>query len=160
MTIALMLAAAIGFADLDGLDGSIAKFTGAPAGEAGGASAPLDRRLRLRVCSTPPSLAWQTARHDAVLVRCPDAGSWRFAVPVLTAVPAAATPEVPAINRGETVTISVEGDGFVVSRPGQALDAGPVGGWIRVAPLADVPGQAQPLRAQIVRPGLVRVPIE
>jgi hypothetical protein len=39
MTIALMLAAALGFADLDALDRSIASFTGAPPGEAGGAIA-------------------------------------------------------------------------------------------------------------------------
>jgi flagellar basal body P-ring formation protein FlgA len=160
MTITLMLAAALGFADLDALDRSIASFTGALPGEAGGAGAPLDRRLRLRACSTPPALAWQTARRDAVLVQCPDAGSWRFAVPVLRSAAAAPVPEAPAINRGEAVTISVEGDGFAVSRPGQALEAGPVGGWIHVTPQADAPGQVQPLRVQVVRPGLVRIPME
>jgi flagella basal body P-ring formation protein FlgA len=160
MTIALMLAVALGFADLDALDRSIAGFTGVPPGEAGGAIAPLDRRLRLRICSTPPALAWQTARRDAVLVQCPDTGSWRFAVPVLKGATVSVAHEPPAINRGEAVTISIEGDGFAVTRPGQALDAGPVGGWIRVAPQADAPGQSQPLRARIVRPGLVRVPME
>jgi flagella basal body P-ring formation protein FlgA len=160
MTIVLMLAAALGFADLDALDRSIADFTGAPPGTAGGASAPLDRRLRLGACSTRPVLAWQSARRDAVLIQCPDAGSWRFAVPVLHGPSGAVTPEPPVVSRGEAVTISVEGDGFAVSRPGQALDAGPVGAWIRVAPQTDTPGQPQPLRAQIVRPGLVRAPTE
>jgi flagella basal body P-ring formation protein FlgA len=163
MTIALMLAAALGFADLDMLDRTVADYTGAPAGQVGGAITPVDRRLRLRQCSMPPMVSWLTPRRDAVLVQCPDAGSWRLSVPVYRsgAPVSAQVAEAPAVNRGDAVSISVEGDGFAVTQPGQVLEAGPVGAWVRVAPesrggLASV----QPLRAQVVRPGLVRIPAE
>jgi flagella basal body P-ring formation protein FlgA len=56
------------------------------------------------------------------------------------------------VLRGEAVTIAVSGDGFTVSQPGEALDPGAVGQWIRVKTAA---AGAQPLRARIVRPGLV-----
>jgi flagella basal body P-ring formation protein FlgA len=43
-------------------------------------------------------------------------------------VPVRAGENAPsAIARGESVTIAVVGDGFAVSQPGEALDAGAVG---------------------------------
>jgi flagella basal body P-ring formation protein FlgA len=59
-----------------------------------------------------------------------------------------------AINRGDAVTVVVSGQSFNVSQPGEALESGPVGGWIRVKTAG-----GQPMRAQIVRPGLVSVPL-
>ena len=56
--------------------------------------------------------------------------------------------------RGDAVTISLGGEGFAVSQPGEALEAGPVGGWIKVRPLA---AGSPPLRARIIRPGLVGI---
>ena len=48
----------------------------------------------------------------------------------------------------------VSGPGFSVSQPGEAMDAGPIGGWIRVKTAS---ATGQPMRARIVRPGLVSV---
>jgi flagella basal body P-ring formation protein FlgA len=62
----------------------------------------------------------------------------------------------PAVLRGEAVTVSVTGEGFAVSQPGEAMDSGAVGAWIRVKTSA----KSDPVRAQIVRPGLVELPIE
>jgi flagella basal body P-ring formation protein FlgA len=162
MSLALMLAAAVAanasFTDLDSLDRAIAGFTGAPIGQVGGAITPVDRRLRLQPCSLAPVLTWLSARRDAVMVQCPDAGSWRLSVPVQRS--GGGMLEASAVSRGDAVTIQVEGEGFSVSRPGQVLEAGAVGAWVRVAPTVSGPAQAQPLRAQVVRPGLVRVPLE
>ena len=157
MTFALIFAAAATFADLDALDAAVARFTGAPAGAEGGAVLPLDRRLRLRPCRSPAALSWRGERRETIVVECPDAGSWRLFVPVRAAMAAAnGQAASPAISRGDAVTIAVTGDGFSVSQPGEAMDAGPVGGWIRVRSMA---ARAQPMRAQVIRPGLVAVPV-
>ncbi|MCK9541957.1 MAG: flagella basal body P-ring formation protein FlgA [Novosphingobium sp.] len=152
----LLAAAAAPLADLDAMDRQVAAFTGAPAGTPGGAAAPVDRRLRLNSCRTPLSLSWRGERRDSVVVRCPDTGGWRLFVPVRTAAPAERA--APAVNRGDAVTIAVEGDGFAVSQPGEALDAGTVGEWVRVR-AAGRAASAQTTRAQVVRPGLVAIPL-
>ena len=133
------------------IDAAVADFTGTPLGVPGGAALPVDRRLRLAACASPLALGWYGSRQDAVLVQCTTAG-WRLYVALKAdpAGPAAA----PAIMRGDAVTISLGGEGFAVSQPGEALEAGPVGGWIRVRTLA---AGSQPLRARVVRPGLVGI---
>lgn len=148
----LLLAAAAPFADLSALDTAVARFTGAPVGAEGGAMLPLDRRLRLRPCQAPAALAWRGNARDTVVLECPDAGGWRLFVPVRAGAAAAAAPA--AINRGDAVTIAVAGEGFSVSQPGEAMEAGAIGAWIRVRTLS---AKAQPMRAQVVRPGLVTV---
>lgn len=142
------------FADLAAIDLAVAQFTGAPQGAVGGAAQPADRRLKLAACANPLSLSWYAGRRDTVLVQCPDAGGWRLFVPVLQAAPGVA--DAPAVLRGEAVTVSVAGDGFSVSQPGEAMDPGVVGQWIRVKTAA---AGSQPLRARIVRPGLVSVTV-
>lgn len=138
-------------ADPAEIDRAVAEFTGAPLGTPGGAALPVDRRLRLAACTSPLALGLYGARKDAVLVQCPTAG-WRLYVPLEAdpSAPAAA----PAIMRGDTVTISLGGEGFAVSQPGEAMEAGPVGGWIRVRTLAT---GSTPLRAKVIRPGLVGI---
>ena len=153
MISALLLAAAAPFADLAALDTAVARFTGAAIGAEGGALLPLDRRLRLRPCLSPAVLAWRGNARDTVVLECPDAGGWRLYVPVRAGAAAAAAPA--AINRGDAVTIAVTGDGFSVSQPGEAMDGGAIGAWIRVRTLS---AKAQPMRAQVIRPGLVSVP--
>lgn len=150
------------YADLEAIDRQVAAFTGAPIGAVGGAMTPLDRRLRLDRCRTTLALSWRSPVKDSVLVQCADTGGWRLFVPVRTAPPASFQPEVrvpDAINRGDALSIAVTGEGFTVSQPGEALEAGPVGSWIRVRPLTARRGSGQEMRAQIVRPGLVRVPL-
>lgn len=146
--------AASPFADLAAIDREVAEFTGKAIGQSGGAMMPVDRRLRLNACAMPLALSWRANRHDAVLVQCPDPGSWRIFVPVRGSETAPS-----AIARGEAVTIAVIGDGFSVSQPGEALEAGAVGDWIRVRTLrgsgAYNPNEA--VRARIIRPGEVEV---
>ncbi|MFM5931606.1 MAG: flagella basal body P-ring formation protein FlgA [Novosphingobium sp.] len=140
--------------DLAALDRAVETFTGAPIGAPGGAAQPVDRRLHLARCAAPPALSWYGSRRDTVLVRCPDAGSWRIFVPLS----AGSTPEqsAPAVLRGEAVTIAVAGEGFSVAQAGEALEPGAVGAWIRVR---SAQASAQPIRAKVVRPGLVTVDI-
>lgn len=156
MTLALILAAA-SFADLASLDDAVARFAGAPIGAEGGAMLPLDRRLRLQPCHSPAALSWRGERRETIVVECPDAGGWRLFVPVRAAASAARSPTAPpVVNRGDAVTIAVAGEGFSVSQPGEAMEPGPVGSWIRVRSLGT---RAQPMRAQVIRPGLVSVPM-
>lgn len=143
------------FHDLVAIDRAVAAFTGGGIGEPGGATLPVDRRLRLATCRSPLSLEWQGSRQDTVLVQCPDAGGWRLFVAISgNARQAAAAP--PAIARGEAVTITVAGEGFSVAQSGEAMDSGALGAWIRVRTSA----RATPIRARIERPGLVLVPVE
>ncbi|MEP6868549.1 MAG: flagella basal body P-ring formation protein FlgA [Novosphingobium sp.] len=146
--------AAQGFTQLPTIDRAVADFTGVAIGQSGGAAQPVDRRLRLAACAGIPALSWYGARRDTVLVQCPDAGSWRLFVPVLAGNNAAS--QVPAVLRGEAVTIAVEGDGFSVAQAGEAMEPGAVGSWIKVK---SANANAQPMRARVVRPGLVMVDI-
>ena len=130
MSLVLALSAMAAFADLNALDRHIAEFTGVPAGAEGGAMLPLDRRLRLKPCNSPAALSWRDGRHDSVVIECPDLGGWRLFVPVRGA--SAGALGAPMVNRGDAVTIAVEGEGFSVSQPGEALEAGTTGAWIRV----------------------------
>lgn len=152
--------ASSGFADLDAIDRQVAAFTGTAAGEEGGAVTPVDRRLRLQPCRAGLGLSWRTAARDSVVVQCGDAGGWRLFVPVRHApMPLTEAPEPPAVRRGDAVAIVVEGEGFAVSQPGEALEGGANGAWIRVRPLTLGKGRAEEMRARIVRPGLVSLPL-
>jgi flagella basal body P-ring formation protein FlgA len=130
--------------DLAEVDRAVSAFAGQPAG-------PVDRRLRLARCAAPLALEWFGQGSRTVQVRCPVPGGWRLYV-ALAGAPAAAEP--PMVQRGDTVTIQVGGDGWAVAQPGEALEAGAAGSWIKVrgnAPKAPV------LRARVIRPGLVGV---
>lgn len=147
-------------ADLAQIDSQVAAFTGVPQGAVGGAVLPVDRRLRLTACNSPLSLGWHTTRRESVVVQCPDAGSWRLFVPVTPAQQASTAPETPAVTRGEAVTVSVTGDGFAVSQPGIAMDAGPVGAWVRVRMVQGGVPKGDAMRAQVIRPGLLAIPMD
>ena len=142
------------YADLAAIDNEVAQFTGKSIGQAGGAQLPVDRRLRLRGCGTPLMLSWRGPRHDTVTVECPDAGGWHVFVPVRVVETGAV-----AVMRGEGVTVTVVGDGFSVSQPGEALEGGAVGDWIRVRAQKDAQGRGDAMRARIMRPGEVEVPM-
>ncbi len=141
---------AAGFADPAAIDREVARFTGAEIGSPGGARTPVDRRLRLAQCPAELALEWYGTARDTVLVRCPEPGGWRLFVPLAAVRGQQAAPDV--VSRGDAVMISVRGGGFTLSRQGEALEAGAVGEWIRVRP-ADKRGD--PLRAQVLRPGVV-----
>ena len=144
-------AAAQSYADLPQIDRAVAAFTGAAQGSPGGAAQPLDRRLRLAPCPAQFVLGWYGTRKDTVEVRCAVPGGWKLYVPLVASSAIAAT-AAPVIARGDAVTISVSGAGFAVAQPGEALESGAIGAWIKVRG----PGQnAAVLRARVLRPGLV-----
>jgi len=145
-----------GFADLAEVDREVAAFTGVPQGRPGGAVRPVDRRLKLSPCSTSLNLRWYNAQRESVVVQCPAPDGWRLFVPVLVAQGAAAE---NVIARGDAVTVAISGEGFTVSQPGEALEAGALGAWIRVRTVRDGTPKGEPMRAQVVRPGLVEVPV-
>ena len=142
------------FADLGAIDRAVATFAGAEIGLPGGAILPVDRRLRLAACPQSLDLAWHDGRHATVLVQCPVPGGWHIFVPVR-----AVGGGPVAVARGEDVTISVTGDGFTVSQTGEAMDGGAVGEWIRVRPAREGSPRGDAIRARIVRPGEVEVPL-
>ncbi|MBT2133213.1 flagella basal body P-ring formation protein FlgA [Croceibacterium sp. LX-88] len=148
-------ALAAGVTDLSAIDRAVADFTGAAIGTPGGARLPVDRRLRLAECAPGMALEWYGRTRNTVIVQCPEPGGWRVFVPLVdggnaSASAVAAGPDV--VSRGSRVTISVKGSGFTLSRQGEALEAGAVGEWIRVQPLDR---KGDPLRAQVLRPGIV-----
>lgn len=161
-SLVLFAAAAVSgaYADLDAIDRQVAAFTGAPIGAVGGALTPVDRRLRLQPCHTGVALSWRTAQQQSVVVQCGDVNGWRLFVPVRRAAPvAAAAPAPDVVKRGDSVAIAITGDGFTVSQPGEAMEAGAVGDWIRVRPAAAGNSRSDPMRARIERPGLVTLPM-
>lgn len=154
--IAALLAATGPVQDLGALDWQIADFTGAAIGEDGGAIQPLDRRLKLRPCGAPVDIAWRSEQRDTLVLQCLDAGGWRLYMPVrpLPAAAAQAEPQI-AVQRGDAVTISVAGQGFSISRPGEAMEGGAIGDWIKVRPAAPGNRRAETMRARITAPGVV-----
>ena len=142
---------AAGFANPDEIDRAVAEFTGVPTGSQGGARLPVDRRLKLSQCSAPLALEWYGRTRDTVLVRCPVSGGWRIFVPVEAGPPAARAEKVVA--RGEVVTMAVRGNGFTLSRQGEALDSGAVGEWIRVRPAGAA--RQETVRVRVLQPGRV-----
>ena len=56
------------------------------------------------------------------------------------------------------MTIAITGENFSVSQPGEALEAGAVGDWIRVRAVKDSGPQSDAIRAKIVSPGEVEIP--
>lgn len=166
MTLSLLLLAAAtsgaGFADLGAVDRQVAAFTGAPLGQPGGALTPVDRRLRLQPCRSGLALSWRTPAQDNVVVQCGDANGWHLFVPVKRIATAAAAAQPDAVSKGDSVSIAVSGDGFTVSQPGEALEAGAVGAWIKVRPASAGASlrDANTMRARVERPGLVVVPVD
>ena len=144
-------AAGASFADPAAIDEAVAGFTGAGIGQPGGARLPVDRRMKLAACEMPLALEYYGRARESVLVRCPVAGGWRIYVPVADGGGSAAS-GAPIVARGEGVAISVRGRGFSLTRQGEALEGGAEGAWIRVRPAGN---RMDPIRARIVRPGVV-----
>ena len=139
------------------LDRLVEAFTGAAQGQPGGAREPVHRRLRLRVCGADPQAGWHGAPGRTVVLACPDAGGWRVYVNLVPDRAAGASaPQANAVKRGDSLTVSVTGRGFAVRRPAEALESGAVGDWIAVRTATG----GDPVRAQIVQPGLAEIPLQ
>lgn len=159
-----LIAAAIGGAppafanapmDPSEIDRAVMQFTGASIGQPGGARTPVDRRMRLNACGAALQLDWYGNARESVQVRCPDAG-WRIYVAVAQAQQVGQPGgEQMVVSRGETVSILIQGGGFSLSRQAVAMEEGAIGSWIKVRPMQDK--KADPVRAQVMRPGQVAV---
>lgn len=134
--------------DLAGIEREVSAFAGVAADEV----VPLDRRLRLAACSQDHTLGWYGNRRDMVEVRCPQPGGWRLFVSLSGRSSGAAA--APLVAKGDAVTISIRDAGFVLSQPGEAMEGGGEGAWIRVRPLRS---GAAVLRARVLRPGQVGI---
>ncbi len=148
------------FADPAAIDAEVAAFTGAAIGTPGGARHPVDRRLRLAQCPQPLALAWHGRGADMVRVECPSGAGWRVFVPVnrgSTTAPASAVQAEPqvVVERGQVMTVIVEGRGFAVSQQGEALEDGAIGQWIRIRP----EGNREVIRAQVRNPQRAVIPL-
>ena len=75
-----------------------------------GRPALVDQRLLLPLCAEP-AFAW-SAGGRSVTVRCA-APEWQVFVP-LAGAPSTAEAALPAVRRGDRVTLEVGGDGFVI----------------------------------------------
>lgn len=135
------------------IDHAVESFTGQPAGTIGGARSRADQRLKLAACSNPLSVTWHGNLQNTVRVACEGRSPWHIFMAVRAAPKAAKAAKV--IQRGDSVTIAVEGRGFSVRRPGEAQQAGAIGDWISVR----TGRKAKPISAKIIRPGLVVIPL-
>lgn len=134
-------------ADLSAIEREAAAFAGVPQA----ALVPLDRRLRLAPCAADLSLRWYGSARETVEVRCPVPGGWRLFVPVVSGGTQTAA---AVVAKGDAVSIVVRDQGFAVAQPGEALEAGGQGAWIKVRPLR---AGAPVLRARVLRPGQVGI---
>ncbi len=158
------------FENLDRLDSIVAMTVGATIGQPGGATAPVDRRLRLAACPEMPDVSGPA--FGAAIVQCKSLG-WRIRVPLRagaeqnvanaaaiarTATYGRAAAPVRSkellIKRGDPVQLVAGGASFTVSRQVIADEDGAVGDMIRVRSDA----KADPVLAQVMENGIVRVP--
>lgn len=147
--------------DLGALDRAAVQFAGAPLGAVGGPIEPIDRRLRLADCASPPAFDWRGDRHDAIVIRCPDAGGWRLfvavkpaATPAATVVPGVSLRAEPVIRRGDLVTVLAGNNGFQVSSDGIAIGDAAPGARFGVR----IEGVRTPIQAIAVEAGKATLP--
>lgn len=143
------------FQDPQAIDQAVSAFVGGTPGTKAAGIRPVDRRLRLKPCHSPFTLSWHNGARHTVQVRCPDPDGWRLFVPVAGIPARAASDSAPVIGKGDPVTIRINGRGFTVTTTGEALEAGPAEGWVRIRAF----GAKTQLRGQVVAPGVVAVPL-
>lgn len=150
--------AAAPFASPAAIDAAVTAFLGAETGTPGGAARPVDGRLKLAACAEALDVSWYGRTGTTLQVRCLSQG-WRIFVTTLGAGPNAARPGSGGetiVQKGETVWLVYEGQGFTLARQGEALEPGARDQWIKIKPTGD----AKPVRGKVVRPGNVLVSVE
>jgi len=153
-------ALAQGFENLEMLDNRVAAALGANIGEPGGATTPIDRRLRLQACPQPVEIGEPVA--GALAVRCAPLG-WRIRVSIMgtpqtrqtaaTASPAHARAE-PVVRRGDQIELIAIASGFTVSTLAVAEQDGAPGDRIRVR----TDRRTAPVIGQVLEDGRVALP--
>ena len=149
-------ASAQSFENLDMLDSRVSAALGAGIGEPGGATNPLDRRLRLAACPQPVEIA--EPAMGALTLRCQSLG-WRIRVPLvgngqaLAAAPAAVR-AAPTVRRGDQVELVAISSGFTVSTLAVAEQDGAPGDRIRVR----TERRTAPIIGQVLADGRVALP--
>ncbi len=147
------------------IDRAVRSFTGAAAGEIGGARNPADRRLQLASCAQPLLATWHGTTRAAVRVECPVTLSGSAPWTIFVATRPAAGPfgsgaaqaaAGPLVKRGDPITVVVRGRGFTVQQSGEAMENGHEGEWIAIR----TNRKAEPVRARIERPGLAVIPAD
>ena len=118
--------------DLKAVDDAVAHFTGKAVSEIGGAMQPVDQRLRLAQCAAPLALSWYGRLQTAVEVRCPQPGGWRIFLPVVMPDQSSSSGGKEGVERGDLVTLTIEGEDFAITRQAEALESGAVGALVRV----------------------------
>ncbi len=115
--------------DLGTLDARVVALTGATIGQPGGASSPIDQRIRLAKC--PQAAVLEQAGADSVAIRCAALG-WRVRVPLVAVAKSNIESSVILVRRGDVVELVYEGDGFAATSSGTAIEDGRMGKMIRV----------------------------
>lgn len=133
------------FQDLPELDARVAASL-----QGVGVPTPIDSRIKLAQCSSPPTIS--APMNGAIAIRCPDKG-WRLAVLVSGAPQQLQQAQEIIVRRGDAIEILARGEGFTISSSGIAMDEGPAGKSIRVK----MPTASSPISATIIRPGVVGV---
>jgi len=154
-------ALAQGFENLEMLDNRVAAALGANIGEPGGATTPIDRRLRLQACPQPVEIGEPIA--GALAVRCVPLG-WRIRVSIAgdqqarqTATASSSQPQMraePVVRRGDQIELVAIADGFTVSTLAVAEQDGAPGARIRVR----TERRNAPVIGQVLPDGRVALP--
>jgi len=153
-------ALAQGFENLEMLDNRVAAALGTNIGEPGGATTPIDRRLRLQACPQPVEIGEPVA--GALAVRCVPLG-WRIRVSIVGAPQAsraAGTPAraqaraEPVVRRGDQIELIAIASGFTVSTLAVAEQDGAPGDRIRVR----TERRTAPVIGQVLEDGRVALP--
>jgi flagella basal body P-ring formation protein FlgA len=160
LLIAPLPALAQGFENLEMLDNRVAAALGANIGEPGGATTPIDRRLRLQACPQPVEIGEPVA--GAVAVRCVPLG-WRIRVSIVASesrqaaanspMQAQVRPE-PVVRRGDQIELVAIAQGFTVSTLATAEQDGAPGDRIRVR----TDSRSAPMIGQVLPDGRVALP--
>lgn len=133
MLAVLSMGAASPFEDTAHLDRQVALHLSANIGDAGGARAPIDTKLRLKRC--PGALGFSETNNNAVMVSCPELG-WRIFVPVRRGQARASNQpdhaEEYVVLRNQPLTLVVRRPSFSISYGVIAQKNGRIGDYIPV----------------------------
>ncbi|MFK7841035.1 MAG: flagella basal body P-ring formation protein FlgA [Sphingorhabdus sp.] len=150
----LSIAAVPAFEDTTFLDRQVASYLGAGVGDAGGAHAVIDPKLRLKRCGKAVQIS--ATNKNALLVSCQELG-WRIFVPIRfgrngTDQSNGGSVE-PMVQRNQPVTLVVRRPTFSISYSVIAQKSGGMGEYIPVR--SD--RKAKQLMARISGPGEVEL---